>query len=308
MVGNDAGEGAGEGTTERELPFVVVGTGPVARELGRVLARDGGRCVAVLSRRLDAAREVAAYLGAGLATTCPEELPAEARAVLVAVADDAIVDVARRLGVAGVARGRTLIHFAGSLSAEAMRLPETAGAALASIHPLRHFDLASVDPTTFPGTFCAIDGDPEVTAALAARVRAAGGVPFDVRSEAKGLYMAGVLVPITLMPALIAEAERALEIAGVAPEARRALVAHLVARKAQEIAARPAAEALHGPLAHGDVPVMTRVIDAVARLHPALLGSYRALADRTLARALERGLLSGSRAQAMRAALGLDGA
>jgi len=289
-----------------ELPFAVVGSGPVAREMGTVLARDGARCVAVLSRSDERARDAAAYLGAPVATTRPAELPPEVRLVLVATRDDAIVETARALGAAGVARGRTLVHFAGSLPAEAMRLPETEGALVVSIHPLRHFELARVQPETFAGTFCAIDGDDEPASELARRVGDAGGVPFRVRGDAKGLYMASVLVPITLMPALIAEAERGLEAAGVTPEDTRALVAHLVQRKAAELVKRPAVDALHGPLAHGDIPVMTRAIEAVRRLHPALLPIFRALGESTLARALERRLLGNSQAEKMRRALGIE--
>lgn len=288
-----------------DLPFSVVGSGPVAREMGRVLARDGARCVAVLSRSLARARETAAYLGAGVATTNAAELPSETRVLLVATRDDGIVETARLLGVAGAAQGRTLVHFAGSLSADAMRLPETESAAVVSIHPLRHFDLAHVDPSTFPGTFCAIDGDSAPADDFTTRIRAAGGVPFRVRGDAKQLYMASVLLPITLMPALIAEAERGLDAAGLAPADTRALVSHLVRLKCAELVARPAIEALHGPIAHGDVPVMTRVIDVVRRLHPALLPVFRVLGESTLALALERRLLSASRADEMRRALGI---
>lgn len=289
-----------------DLPFAVVGSGPVAREMGTVLARGSARCLAVLSRSDARAREAAAYLGAAVATTRPTELPPEVRLVLVATSDDAIVETARGLGEAGVARGRTLVHFSGSLPAEAMRLPETEGAAVVSIHPLRHFELARVQPETFAGTFCAIDGDDEPATELSRRVGAAGGVPFRVRGDAKGLYMASVLVPITLMPALLAEAERGLAAAGATPADARALMAHLVQHKAAELVARPAVDALHGPLAHGDVPVMTRALDAVRRLHPALAPIYRVLGESTLARALERGLLGDSRAREMRRALGIE--
>ncbi len=289
-----------------DLPFVVVGTGPVAREMGAVLARVGGRCVGVLSRDEGRAQEVAAYLGADVATTEPRALPSEARMVLVATADEAIIAASRALGAAGVARGRALVHFAGSMPAAAMRLPETAGAEVVSVHPLRHFELGRVQPETFPGTFCAIDGDPAPSAELERRLRAAGGVAFRVRSDAKGLYMASVLVPITLVPALVAEAEDGLVAAGVAPGDARALVAALVRHKAAELVARPAVEALHGPLAHGDVPVMTRAIEATRRLRPTLAEVFRVLGDLTIKRAVARRLLSSARAETMRRALDGD--
>jgi len=263
--------------------FAVVGSGPVAREIGHCLVRAGHVCTAVLSRDQGRAAEAAAFIGAASGTTRAGQIPTETALLLVATADQAIVESARSLGRAGIAAGRTLVHFAGSLPAAAMHLPETAGAQVASAHPLRPFSLESVDPSTFPGTFCAVEGDDEAAALMLSLMREIGADAFPVQPDRKVLYHAATMLPLTFAITLHAQAIDLLRSAGVPAATADRLVASLSEHSRADVAAHGPRSALHGPIAHGDVPVVGRFAEAIAAHRPDAARLYAELALATLA-------------------------
>jgi predicted short-subunit dehydrogenase-like oxidoreductase (DUF2520 family) len=281
-------------------PFAVVGSGPVAREIGRCLVLAGHPCAAVLSRDAGRAAEAAAFIGAAAAVTRHEQIPPGAALLLVATADQAIVESARALGRAGLAAGRTLVHFAGSLPAAAMRLPETVGARVASAHPLRPFSLGSVDPSTFPGTFCAVEGDDDAATLMLSLLRQIGADAFPVQSERKVLYHAATMLPLTFAITLHAQAVDLMRSAGVPPETADRVVTSLAEHARVGVATRGSRAALHGPIAHGDVLVVGRFAEALAAHRPDAARLYAELALATLALASGSATLSPRDERALR--------
>jgi predicted short-subunit dehydrogenase-like oxidoreductase (DUF2520 family) len=280
--------------------FAVIGSGPVAREIGRCLVLAGHDAAAVISRSATRASDAASFIGARTASERYEAIPPEVTTILVATADRAIVDTARALGTASVTRGRTLIHFAGSLGASAMRLAETEGASLASIHPLRPFSPENVDPASFAGTFCAVEGDDEAAALSVALVRSIGGQPFMVESEKKILYHASVFLPLTYSITLFAKAVELLRSCGIHPETASNLVATFTDHARRRLAEGPPADALHGPIVHGDVPVVTRFTEAIRTHRPEDAALYAELGLATITLASASNKASARDAEALR--------
>src|SRR5262249_53717288 len=112
---------------ERTLPDAVtaptpevfiVGAGPVATALGGALRHAGVPVLGLWGRRSDAVRIAAGIAGIAGFSAAPPDLLLEANAVVFAVRDDAIPQVARTVVDAGLLGKRhVLLHCSGARSA-----------------------------------------------------------------------------------------------------------------------------------------------------------------------------------------------
>lgn len=94
------------------MEIILVGTGNVARVLGRKLKAAGNRILQVYGRNLGAAQELAGWLGAS-ATDQSGDISRTADLVIFAVSDDAIAPLAGTLTFPG----SLVVHTAGSVPA-----------------------------------------------------------------------------------------------------------------------------------------------------------------------------------------------
>lgn len=94
------------------MEIILVGTGNVARVLGRKLKAAGNRILQVYGRNLPAAEALAGWLGA-TATNQPGALSRKADLVIFAVSDDAIADLSSTLSFPD----SLVVHTAGSVPA-----------------------------------------------------------------------------------------------------------------------------------------------------------------------------------------------
>ncbi|MBI4570239.1 MAG: DUF2520 domain-containing protein [Planctomycetes bacterium] len=281
-----------------------MGTGPVARAVGRAFNRPPFRCAAVLSRDPARARRAAKEIGARIGVASLTELQPRAGTILLAVPDDAIAATARRLGAAGLARGRVLIHFSGALAASAMARPETRGALLASMHPLRSFAGAPkrgggaarapaarfASGAALRGTFFAIEGHPQAVRRARSLARAAGGVPVRVAPGAKPVYHAAAVMACNYFVALMARAVALLAAAGVDERHALRMLTPLVEGAWATMKRRGPTAALTGPVARGDVGTVASHLIALRAVDHQAADLYRALGVETLRLALRRGL------------------
>ena len=147
---------------------------------------------------------------------------------------------------------------------------------VASIHPLQTLPSASEGLERLPGSFAAIDGDPEIEAiALALEVRPLRVAPMD-----RVRYHAAAVVASNHVVALLGQVQRLAASAGVPFEAFRSLVEASV-ENAFELGPN---SALTGPVARGDLKTVEAHLRA---LDPVERDAYRALA-REASRLAER--------------------
>ena len=286
---------------------VVLGGGAVARAFATDLAALG-RPVRIWARRPEAARAIASTDGVEAFSQLGEALES-ARTVLLCVSDRALEVVAHTVANELSARSanrpveggepRVALHTSGWHGGrEVLAALEAAGFALGSLHPLLPITRGGEGapaPRSLRGAWFAVEGDE------AARERAEELVA-DLRGQAlrlghgdasKHAYHAAAAL---LSGGAVALFDLALEqldrTESDEPERvlRRAFAA-LLRATADNLEAAPAKDALTGPIVRGDAAVVAghlRVLEASGGEGATRI--YRALGERLLALAEQRGL------------------
>ena len=206
--------------------------------------------------------------------------------VIVAVSDDAIVDVVADL-VASVdfrefAAPPLVVHLSGSRSLDVLDAVAQRGGAVGALHPLRSFPAPIHDGSGLDGVPCAVEADEPHRSRLIAATQTTGGKPFVVADgEAKVAYHLAASVASNFAVTLAALAERQLERAGITDEAVRRGLVRLAVETLENVGERGPAGALTGPIIRGDADVVARHLAALADA-PTERGLYEALATATL--------------------------
>ena len=219
-----------------------------------------GRLGRVLARALDA----------GAPLRRGELPPANARAVLLAVPDGAIAQLAASLP-AGIPLG----HCSGALTLDSLVPHEERF----SLHPLMTLTMQS-GPQALAGAGAAVAGSTPRSLALARELAQRAGLePFEVAEADRALYHAAASIASNFLVTVEEIADRLFAAVGV--EHRHAAT---LARASLENWARSGAQrALTGPIARGDGATVERQRVALAARAPDVLGTFDALADATRA-------------------------
>lgn len=259
--------------------LAVYGAGRTGLAVARLARERGVPLAGVWSRSpLDAARR---RLAAELPVVVAEEPPClVADAWLLAVADDAIDPVARRLA-AVAARAEELpdvaAHCAGALPVAAIEPLAGLGIPIGSWHPVMTFRGDPRDAAALAGAWVALEGEPEAVGVLKALTERLGPRSVTLTGEDRACYHAALVLASNGRVALSAAAEWLLADTGIEPEDARALLAPLVARTEENLAARAPTGALTGPVARGDASTVRLQLEALAD-RPEMAALYRALA------------------------------
>ncbi len=265
--------------------IALLGAGRLGRALGRALVGRGWKVGAVVTRSKRSARAAARAIGQGrpYGRLAPEL--AQARLVLIATPDQAIVSVASRLARLGSWRGKIVLHTSGALPAAVLAPLAQRGAATGSLHPLQTFGRRAAPELS--GVTFAIEGEARARRAAARLARSLGGRAVMIDPASKAAYhAAGVFAA----PHLLAVVEAAAQILVAAGFARRRAVEALLPLARETLAnwARLGPRAAWtGPIARADFAVVASHLRALRRQPREYSAAYAALA-RLEARVLAR--------------------
>ena len=294
---SDASAGArDEGPAEPVLSVFIMGAGVVGTALAVRLAGAGISVTGLHGRQVaptDALRAISGPLGVVRTTgEIPQSL-SESAAVIVAVRDDRISEVAARLVAEGRLRGgQILLHTSGANPARtilAVAAPQVR--AVGTLHPLVSFAdaRAAVIHEGMPREIAfGIEGD-EPARDLAKRiVRALGARAVILEAESLALYHAGAVIASSYVIAMIDTARSLLVKAGVPADQALPVLIPLLASVVQNLAQVGLPDALTGPVERGDVTVVERHLGALAARAPELVELYRLVGRDVLRLAREK--------------------
>jgi predicted short-subunit dehydrogenase-like oxidoreductase (DUF2520 family) len=269
----------------------IVGAGPVAGALGGALRHAGVPVLGLWGRRPDAVRAAAGIAGVAGFSAAPPDLLLEANVVLVAVADDAVTQVARTVADTGlIGKRHVLLHCSGARSA-ADAFGELAArvGGIGTLHPLRAIVDAREAARSLRGTVFGVEGDAAGRAMARALAEKLGGTSLDIDGQGMALYHAAASMSSNFLVTLVDAASRALAAAGVDRALAMGALAPLLRSTVENLEKKGLPEALTGPVARGDVGTVERHLAALAARVPELVELYRTLAARTVVVARQKG-------------------
>jgi predicted short-subunit dehydrogenase-like oxidoreductase (DUF2520 family) len=178
---------------------------------------------------------------------------------------------------ARVPQGGIVLHASGATDLS----PLAAHARAGSLHPLMTFPGPEVGlPPRAPPTPAAVAGHPDAIKAANRLAEALGWRPFLVPGDRRA-YHAAAVVAGNQATVLLGLAAEILTAAGVPPEDAPALLAPLALQSIRNAAAAGPAEALTGPVARGDEPVLGAHRAAISHLPLEVREAYEVMTRAT---------------------------
>ncbi len=216
-----------------------------------------------------------------------EPVPPGTEAVILAVPDDRIHEVAHDLAAQGDAPpGCAAFHCSGALSAEPLAPLHARGYSVGSIHPLQALAHPLRAAERLPGSSFAVSGEPRAAAVARRIVAALGGEVVEVPVQRRARYHAAAALASNGLVALVASGARLLEGVGLTHEQAIKALIPLLRGSLDNVESMGLAAGLTGPIVRGDLETV--------RLHLAALDAreravYLALGAELVEIAAERG-------------------
>jgi predicted short-subunit dehydrogenase-like oxidoreductase (DUF2520 family) len=293
-------------TSSDPAPVTIVGAGAVGTALARALTATGHPVEAVLSRTATSAQALAETVGAPVAASSEEALPASVRLVWICVPDDTIASVAAGLAEVNHPWSDTIVaHTSGAKTAAALAPLAEQGAATMSFHPLQTFTEDSA-PDAFEGTVVGLEGDDRAVAAGEVLAQSLGARPVQLTPEAKTLYHAAAALASNGLVALLAVVEEIFAASGSETDTSGLdldAVEPLLRQTLENVQQSHPEGALTGPVARGDEETVQSHLEALTAETPHLVPLYTALSTELVRVAVRGGHLNATQAEALLATL-----
>lgn len=278
----------------------IVGAGPVGLALGIALERAGWPVGGVASRDPGRRERFRERVPGARAFADANALVDEVELIVLAVPDDAVPAVARRLHLYA---GQAIVHTSGVLEAGVLAPAMAAGTQAGAFHPLVAFADPDRAVAALRGATVAIEGDDELAAHLAEMAEALGAVPVRLPAGSKAAYHAAAVLAAGGVTALLDAIREIGGTLGLDEAGAMAIYLPLVDQTLANARSLGIAAALTGPATRGDAGTVAAHLAALAAAAPDALPVYRSLVDRGVAIAAARGSLSPEAAERLRAAL-----
>jgi predicted short-subunit dehydrogenase-like oxidoreductase (DUF2520 family) len=255
----------------------ILGLGKVGTAVGYLLKSAGYRVVAVASRSLYSLNHGVVYTG-GRTCASFSEAASRAKCIFITTADDAIASTCEKVtNEGGIRPGKKVIHMSGAGGLDLLDAARTAGANVASIHPLQSFADVEGAIKNIPGSTFGITAQDEIKDWSVQTVRDMGGIPFFIPEADKPLYHAAACMASNYLTTLIHTVEEIYMSLGLTQDAAIKAFWPLVKGTLKNIEMKGTVSALTGPVARGDIGTIRKHLKALHDKLPAYLQAYCAM-------------------------------
>ena len=283
-----------EGTramTNISMPTLnIIGCGRLGKTLAR-LWQDNNLLTTqqVLNTSLASGKIATEFIGSGTAAASFTEL-APADLWLIASDDTSIAPIVKQLANTSVLRaGDVVFHCSGALSSAILEPANESGATVASAHPMHAFSAPETSLETYPGSYCAVEGDTAAVAALTPLLEGIGSCVITINKDSKLLYHAASVIGSNFLVALLDASLQTFAASGITPEQSRAILRPLVHKMVDSVLDTDPASALTGPIARGDIATVENHLAALARELPEIKELYQVMGRRNTELAQKKG-------------------
>jgi predicted short-subunit dehydrogenase-like oxidoreductase (DUF2520 family) len=305
-----------EGILHTRGSIGIIGAGAVGSTLARVLAARGFRITAVAAGHLAHAEALTTRLPEGTAVAmAPEEVARTCDLVFLAVPDDRIEPLARRLPWH---TGQSVVHLCGAKSATALAAAADSGADVAALHPLMTFPSVALElPVALllervQRCYWGLEAKSD---ALAERLRhlvaTLDGHVLTVPGESRVPYHIGAVFASNYVVASLGAACALWGTFGTPPEEALQALLPLLRGAVASLAESGLPQALTGPVARGDAGTVAAHLEWLEHsgeqaptegsleMLQAASGAYRELARLARSLAIQKGTITPEQARVL---------
>lgn len=273
--------------------IAIVGAGRVGICVGVLLKRAGHEVAAASARSAGSIERAAEWLDCPV-TDDPAQAAKGAGTVVIAVPDDAVAEVCRRITDAqAVTRGTFVIHTSGALGLDPLSTASDLGARTLAVHPLQAIPDVKTGIERIPGCRFGITCDQDLRPWADRFVSDLGGRGLWVPEADRPLYHLAAVMASNFLVTLAGLVQEVAPSSADSSTRLGSLEAYLPLMKGTlaNIGDLGPGRALTGPVARGDAGTIDRHMKILGEKHPELQGLYRLLSEATLRWALSSGRL-----------------
>lgn len=282
------------------LKLGFIGAGTVGTALAIRLSDRGYRVVAVSSRSQTSAEKLAQAVIGCRAVNNNQAVAEAADFVFITTPDGAIGSVASEVKWHPE---QSVVHCSGADSTETLEPARKLGAQVGAFHPLQTFASVEQAIDNIPGSTFALEAEEPLLTTLKEMATALNGQWIELKASDKVLYHAAAVITCNYLVTLVKLATDLWQTFNVPTyQATKALMP-LLRGTLNNIDNVGIPQCLTGPIARGDTGTIQKHLNALEKVAPAVLSTYRELGLQTIPVALGKGRINRQQAAELRAIL-----
>jgi len=281
------------------LTIGFIGAGTVGTALAQLLNSKGYQVVAVSSRSLTSANNLAEVVG-GCRLENSQGVADTAELVFITTPDDAIASVASQVQWHS---GQSVVHCSGAESTDILEPAKKLGARVGAFHPLQTFANVKQAVENIPGSTFAVEAEEPLLSTLKDMAAAVNGSWIELKASDKVIYHASAVIACNYLVTLVKLATDLWQTFSIPPAKATQALLPLLHGTLNNIDAIGIPQCLTGPIARGDTGTIKKHLDALQKVAPALLPTYKELGRQTIPIAIAKGRINEQQAQELQAIL-----
>ena len=271
-----------------------IGAGTVGTALATGLSKNGYKVVAVSSRSLSSATNLAQNLNGCRASNNNQDVADAAELVFVTTPDDAIAPVVSKMQWHA---GQSVVHCSGADSTVILEPAQKASANVGVFHPLQTFANAKKAMENIPGSTFAIEAEEPLLSTLKDMATVLGGYWIELKASDKVLYHAAAVIACNYLVTLVKLSTDLWQTFNIPTQQATQALLPLIRGTINNIETIGIPKCLTGPIARGDSGTIKKHLNALQESAPSLLSTYQELGLQTIPIALAKGRINEQQAQ-----------
>lgn len=246
------------------LTVNILGCGRLGKTIGRLFhLHNVAKIQCVMNSTSESTLGAVNFIGEGKAVKSYDELlPADV--TFITTGDKRIPLICDQLVQSGKLKPSSIIaHCSGALTSDILAAAKTANCKIASIHPIKSFASPTEALSSFPRTFCSLEGDGEAQIVLSQLFEAIGAVVFSISKENKMQYHAATTMANNYLVTLHYHAMQTLIRSGVEEPIAMSITSRLMNDALTNLKISSHKKALTGPIQRGDVDTVKQHLHAI---------------------------------------------
>ena len=284
----------------RVLKLGFIGTGTIGSALALTLHSRGYPVVAVSSRYHASARKLAQAINGCSAVTDNQEVADTTELVFITTPDDVIAPVASQTKWH---QGQYVVHCSGADTTDILEPARKGGAYVGVFHPLQTFAGAREALENIPGSTFTLEAKEPLLGILQDIASTLGGHWIELKAGDKAAYHAAAVIACNYLVTLVKMATDLWQTFGIPREKATRALLPLIRGTVHNIETIGIPRCLTGPIARGDSGTIKKHLEALEKVSPDMLTTYKELGLRTIPIALAKGRINEQQAEELKTIL-----